>query len=127
MKVIDVEDLYNTDRDVNCPNGGFKSTRLLLESDGMGYTVTSTLVHKGPPQRWHYKNHKETCYCIEGYGILVDVATGSRHVIRPGMVYVLDKHDEHTFEAIRDTILICVFNPPLKGREVHKKDGSYGV
>ncbi len=137
MKIVKVDDLIGTDRDVDCPKGGFKSLRVLLESDGMGYTLTKTLIPSGKgPQRWHYKEHLETCFCISGVGILTasevvssngisQVAQVIKHKIVPGTVYVLDKHDDHTFEAIEDVVLICVFNPPLKGREVHKEDGSY--
>ncbi len=125
MKIIDFNDLYGTDREVDCPNGGFKSLRFLLEEDGMGYTMTRTSIPKGEPQRWHYKKHLETCYCIKGHGILINLATEEKFEIKPGVAYVLDKHDDHTFQALESVVLICVFNPPLKGREVHKKDGSY--
>ena len=125
MKIVDVTSLYGSDREVDCPKGGFKSLRVLLESDGMGFTMTKTLIPKGKPQFWHYKKHLEACFCIKGYGILKNMNTMEEHTIFPDKVYILDKHDPHTFQALRDTELICVFNPPLKGKEVHKKDGSY--
>lgn len=125
MKVINVIDLFDTDREVDCPKGGFKSLRFLLESDGMGYTLTKTYIPKGPPQFWHYKNHLETCFCIKGVGILKNLTDGKEYEIRPGIAYALDKNDPHTFHALEDTQLICVFNPPLTGREVHREDGSY--
>ncbi len=125
MKIVDVTKLHCTEREVDCPKGGFKSMRLLLEQDGMGYTLTKTYVPKGEPQFWHYKNHLETCFCIKGRGILKNLTTGEEHIIFPDMAYVLDKNDPHTFQALQDTELICVFNPPLSGREVHKEDGSY--
>lgn len=40
-------------------------------------------------------------------------------------MYALDKHDPHLFEAYEEVILICIFNPPLKGGEVHDKNGNY--
>lgn len=125
MKIVKVNDLRGTSRDVDCPKGGFKSIRMLLEEDGMGYTLTNTFIPKGPPQMWHYKSHLETCYCISGHGLLRDLTTGTVHEIVPGTAYILDKHDAHEFQAVEDTTLICVFNPPLKGREVHGADGSY--
>jgi L-ectoine synthase len=125
MKVIKVNSLYQTEREVDCPKGGFKSLRVLLEQDGMGYTVTKTIIPKGEPQFWHYKNHYETCFCIAGRGVLTNLANNTQYTIEPDSVYVLDRNDPHTFQAIEDTVLICVFNPPLKGREVHKSDGSY--
>jgi L-ectoine synthase len=45
----------------------------------------------------------------------------------PDTIYALDKNDRHQFEAVEDTILLSIFNPPVKGSEVHKKDGSYEV
>jgi L-ectoine synthase len=125
MIVVKTENLVGTDREVSCPNGGFVSRRVLLESDKMGYTLTETHIPKGTPQIWHYINHLESCYCVSGSGRLVDLSTGEIHRITPGTVYILNDHDRHEFTAIEDTILVCVFNPPLKGREVHNEDGSY--
>ncbi len=125
MKIVNVNDLFGTPREVDCPRGGFKSLRILLEEDNMGYTLTKTLIPKGEPQFWHYKNHLETCFCTEGSGILKNLITNEIFEIKPGIAYVLDKHDPHTFQAVEDTVLVCVFNPPLKGREIHKSDGSY--
>lgn len=125
MKVVNVNDIYGTDREVDCPNGGFKSLRILLEKDNMGFTLTKTLIPKGTPQRWHYLNHLEACYCIEGLGYITDLKNNKTYKISPDTVYVLDNHDEHEFVAAENTILICVFNPPLKGKEVHNKDGAY--
>ena len=127
MKIIDVAAISGTEREVACPKGGFVSNRILLESDGMGYTLTKTVIPVAGPQFWHYKAHLETCYCIAGIGQLIDLTTGEKHVIKPGIVYALNNHDPHTFEAFEECVLICVFNPPLKGREVHAADGSYGA
>lgn len=124
MKIIALNGLP-TERIVNCPSGGFISKRLLLESDGMGYTVTETTIPPMGPQFWHYKNHLETCLCISGTGILTCVSSGEKFSISPGIAYVLDRNDPHTFEAIEEVKLVCVFNPPLMGRETHQKDGSY--
>lgn len=125
MKVRTIKEISGTSRDVRCPSGGFRSLRLLLDRDGMGFSLHKTMIPKGPPQHWHYSNHLEACFCIAGFGILTDLATGERHAIVPDTIYVLDKHDDHTFEALEDTILISVFNPPVVGNEVHRADGSY--
>ena len=123
MKVIRTDELPQ-ERIVNCPKGGFTSNRILLNSDGMGYTMTKTIVNVGI-HHWHYKNHLESCYCVSGYGILTNKATGESYQIVPDSTYVLDNHEEHIFEAKTDVVLICVFNPPLTGREVHGEDNSY--
>lgn len=125
MKVLDAMKLHGTAREVKCPKGGFVSLRMLLKADGMGFTMTRTTIHPTKTwQRWHYKRHLEACYCIRGRGMLKD-ARGKRHAIKPGVFYALDKHDQHWFKAHDTVVLICTFNPPLKGAEVHQADGSY--
>lgn len=127
MKVINLNEIENTERQVSCPKGEFVSNRFLLECDGMGYTITKTIIPKGAKAMWHYKNHLESCYCIKGWGRVKAEGEDYYHNIIPDSLYVLDKHDKHEFIALDDVELICVFNPPLKGKEVHKEDGSYEV
>ena len=118
-------------KQVHCPNKGFISHRYLLESDDMGFTMTRTVIPKGDKQYWHYAHHLEACYCISGHGLLSfstrtgPVTTHDVTDILPGVVYALDKNDPHHFQALEDTTLICVFNPPLKGNEVHNEEGHY--
>ncbi len=123
MKIIDAEKMMG--ESIQCPKGGFSSLRMLTEDNGMGYTICRTVIPPNNPQRWHYKNHLESCYCVSGSGILVDIALMRVYEILPAMLYVLDKHDEHIFMAKEEVILISVFNPPLRGDEVHQPDGSY--
>lgn len=126
MKVIAGDDLAGMGRVMEFTPGGFFSHRFLLEKDGMGYTVTRTVIPADGPQRWHYPNHLEACYCVAGEGELVDTTTGERHAIRPDTLYALDNHDEHTFEAIGGPVtLICVFSPALRGDEAHKNGHTY--
>jgi quercetin dioxygenase-like cupin family protein len=125
MKIIKASDLDGMGRKVTCPNDGFTSYRFLLEEDGMGYSMTKTVIPKGDPQHWHYKDHLESCYCVSGSGTITNLATGDSHEINPDTTYVLDKNDDHLFQAHETVTLICVFNPPLKGAEVHNLDGSY--
>jgi L-ectoine synthase len=124
MKIIGIHSLSGTERDVAFPTG-MRSVRALLARDGMGFSMHKTIIPKGIKHHWHYKHHLEACYCICGWGILTNLATGQQHMIREDMVYVLDKHDDHTFETLEDTVLISVFNPPCTGTEVHTEDGSY--
>jgi L-ectoine synthase len=100
--------------------GNGQSRRFLLESDGMGYTVTDTIVNAGSTSRLEYKNHLEACYCIEGAGAVVEL-DGTRHEIVPGTLYALDKHDAHDLIANPegDMRLVCMFTPALTGDEAH--------
>ena len=128
MKVINFLDVAGTEREVTCPKGGFISYRYLIKEDGMGFGLHRTVIPEGPAQRWHYKHHKEACYCIAGLGVITSEATGSRYTVKPGTCYVLDANDPHTFQSIHgDVVLISVFNPPCTGKEVHGKDGSYSI
>lgn len=104
---------------------GGTSIRLSNEADKMGFSVCKTLLPKGGPNMWHYKNHLESCYCISGHGELVNLATGERFKIIPGVMYSHDLHEPHTFEAFQDTVLISIFNPPLRGNESHDSEGNY--
>ena len=123
MQVKSIKDIEGTERDV--VGKGFRSLRLLLEKDGMGFSLHKTLIPKGKAWRWHYKHHLEACFCVQGRGVLTDLSTNISYEIEPDTIYVLDKHDAHTFQALEDVILISVFNPPVKGNEIHKEDGSY--
>lgn len=119
MKVIHGQDLEAAGRVVQYGPPGFTSHRFLLEEDGMGYSVTRTTVQPEGPQRWHYPQHLESCYCVSGRGLLVDLRTKEIHAIKPDTLYALDRHDDHTFEALEETTLICVFRPALQGPENH--------
>ncbi|MEA2166705.1 MAG: L-ectoine synthase [Solirubrobacteraceae bacterium] len=101
--------------------GNGLSRRFLLESDGMGYTVTDTIVTAGTTSRLEYKNHLEACYCIEGSGAVVEL-DGTRHEIVVGTLYALDKHDAHDLVADdhNDLRLVCMFTPALTGDEAHR-------
>lgn len=123
MKVIKQKQLINTDRDVNFKEG--KSLRYLIASDNMGFSLHKTIIPKGQKGFWHYKHHLESCFCVSGKGVLTNLETGNTFRINPNDCYVLDKNDNHCFEALEDVFLISVFNPPVEGNEIHEEDGSY--
>lgn len=118
MKVVDVSKL----KGVNFTGG--ISYRAINEPDDMGFSVCKTVIPIGGPYKWHYRNHVEACYCIKGDALIIDCKTKKATRIRPDMVYTV-KHDEHEFIAIEDTVLISVFNPPLRGDESHDESGNY--
>ena len=106
----------------------FESRRLMTAADGVGYSLHDTVVKEGTVQHLQYKNHIESNYCIEGAGEVEDVATGKVHPLRPGSLYVLDKHDKHIVRATKgDLRFICIFTPALTGHETHDADGSYSA
>ncbi len=123
MKVIIEGAIRGTVRDVECT--GCRSLRLLVADDGLGFSVHTTIIPAGPPIHWHYPEHLEACYCVDGYGILTSLATGEQWDIIPGTIYALDKHDDHLFEPVEHTVLISIFNPPCAGHETHNEKGEY--
>ncbi|MFH9015693.1 ectoine synthase [Streptomyces sp. NPDC017943] len=111
---------------VHCVDwGNGLSRRFLTESDGLGYTVTDTIVRAGTKSRLEYRRHLEACYCISGSGEVVDMA-GTSHPITPGTLYALDQHDAHWLIAgpHEDLRLVCMFTPALRGDERHNLDSS---
>lgn len=106
--------------------GNGLSRRFLTLRDGMGYTVTDTIVRAGTSSQLEYRNHLEACYCIAGSGAVIDSA-GDEHPIEVGTLYALDKHDPHVLVASphEDLRLVCVFTPALIGDETHDLTGEY--
>jgi ParB-like chromosome segregation protein Spo0J/mannose-6-phosphate isomerase-like protein (cupin superfamily) len=102
------------------------SHRIITKPDNMGFGFHKTVISPDAGRVFqHYKNHLESCYCVSGRAILTNADSGEEFEILPDSTYVLDKYDRHYFEAIEETTLLCVFNPPLTGPEVHDEDGSY--
>lgn len=122
MIVRNIEEILNSERDVFWGNG--QSRRFLIESDNMGYSVTDTVINAGTTSLLEYKNHLETCYCIEGEGEVRTAEDGKIYPIKPGTIYALDKNDKHYLTAHSTMRLVCVFLPALKGHESHNLSNS---
>ncbi|MEJ2087898.1 MAG: ectoine synthase [Gammaproteobacteria bacterium] len=123
MIVRTLKDARETERRVVTDN--WESVRLLLKSDGMGFSFHITKIYPGTINEMHYHNHLEAVFCLSGRGKLKDLASGREHTIEPGVIYALDKHDAHVLTASDELTLACVFNPPLNGKEVHNEAGAY--
>jgi L-ectoine synthase len=120
-----MKDAIGTERDVRTPS--WRSVRLLLADDDMGFSFHITTVDAGQTLEMQYTNHLESVYCIEGTGTIEDLDRSACHAIEPGVVYALDRHDRHRLRATTTLVLACVFNPPVRGQEVHDANGSYPV
>lgn len=123
MIVRRLQDLRGTEREVRANT--WVSRRLLLRDDGMGFSLHDTTILAGTETRMCYRNHLEAVYCVGGKGSIEVVATGEVFPITDGTAYALDKHDEHILRAETELRMVCVFNPPLAGREVHDETGAY--
>ena len=123
MIVKRLEDITGTDQEVDA--GNWTSRRFLLRRDGMGFSMHDTVIRAGTETFIWYANHLEAVYCVEGEGEVELVATGEVFPIRPGTLYALDRHETHLLRGHTDMRMVCVFNPPLTGKEVHDTDGVY--
>ena len=106
-------------------SNNWESVRLLLESDGMGFSLHITTIHAGTTTPMWYRHHLEAVLCIAGEGEVQTLDSDKVYPIKPGTVYALDRHDKHVLRAKSAMRMVCVFNPPLKGKEVHDSSGAY--
>ncbi|WP_144460983.1 ectoine synthase [Siminovitchia fortis] len=123
MIVRTLEEVIGTENEVKADT--WASRRLLLKDDNMGFSYHDTIIYAGTETHIWYKNHLEAVYCVGGEGEIETVSDGKVYPIKDGTMYALDKNDEHYLRATKDMRMICVFNPPLTGRETHDKDGVY--
>ncbi len=125
MIVRTKENIKGTKGEVHAEN--WSSWRFLHKQDGMGVTLTDAILEAGLDQVFWYQNHLEAVYCLEGEGILEDIATARRYEIKPGTLYALDKHDQHRLKVTTRMRVICTFFPALVGGEIHNAEGSYPI
>ncbi|MYT39645.1 L-ectoine synthase [Streptomyces sp. SID8356] len=125
MIVRSFKDIENTDRHVRSRSGTWESKRIVLAREGVGFSLHETTVYAGTETSMWYANHIEAVLCVEGESELTNDETGETHVITPGTMYLLDGHEKHTLRPRTDSRFVCVFNPPVTGREDHDADGVY--
>lgn len=123
MIVRTLDEIQSTERNVEAPT--FTSRRLLLSKDGMGFSFHDTVLYAGSVTYIWYKHHLEAVYCIEGEGQVEVIPDGPLIEIRPGTMYALNGHEKHYLRATTDLRMMCVFTPPLTGKEVHDEQGVY--
>jgi len=125
MRVVQLNDLNNTDRDVTSET--WRSRRMVLAKEGVGFSFHDTVIYAGTTSTFHYQNHVEAVYCVQGSGTLTNEETGETFPLRDGTMYLLDGNEKHTVQADSELRMACVFNPPVTGREVHDENGVYPV
>lgn len=124
MIVKTMKEIVGSECDISWGNG--QSRRFLLEKDGMGFSLTNTLVKAGTESLLQYKNHVEACYCIQGDGE-IELMNGEVYPIEVGTMYAPNAHDKHYLRGgTSDMHLICVFLPALTGKEAHNVDSDEG-
>lgn len=127
MIVTKLKDVLGTKHDVKAKT--WNSRRLVLADAKMGFSVHDTIIKAGTSTDIWYQNHLESVYCIQGAGEVELVDSKEVFRIEEGTIYSLDKNDQHILRADpgQDMRMVCVFNPPLTGEEVHDENGVYPI
>ena len=125
MIVRTTKEITDTERDVEAENGNWRSKRIVLGGDKVGFSFHETTIKAGSVNEFHYANHVEAVWLVEGTGTLTDRETGEVYPLGPGTMYLLDGNERHTVTADTELRMLCVFNPPVVGTETHDENGVY--
>ncbi|MDH6195129.1 L-ectoine synthase [Mycobacterium frederiksbergense] len=123
MIVRTTAEITGTDHDV--ADGTWRSKRIILAGDGVGFSFHETTIDAGSINEFHYQHHVEAVWVVEGTGTLTNLETGQQHPLGPGTMYLLNGHERHRVTCAEQLRMLCVFNPPVTGREVHDENGVY--
>ena len=122
MIVKRLEDVVDTKGDAH--GDKWHSLRLLYEEDGMGVTLTDSILEAGFEMVLWHKNHFEACYCLEGEGTVEELENGRVHEVQAGTLYAMNDHDRHRIRAKTRMRIVCTYFPALTGDETDDADGS---
>ncbi|GAA1462805.1 ectoine synthase [Williamsia maris] len=125
MIVRTTTEITDTDRDIVSENGNWRSKRIILGGDKVGFSLHETVIKAGSVNEFHYANHVEAVWLISGEGTLLDRETGQEYPLGPDSMYLLNGHERHTVTAKTELRMYCVFNPPVVGNETHDENGVY--
>lgn len=123
MIVRTTQGITGTERDVATKD--WRSKRIVLADDGVGFSFHETTINAKSVSEFHYRYHVEAVWVVEGSGTLTDRETGEEFPLRPGTMYLLNGHERHRVTCHEQLRMICVFNPPVTGQEVHDETGAY--
>ena len=119
-----LKELAGTPRQKVLCEGKTVSTRMLAKGDGLGFSLSDVRLAPGMDFTLWYKHHWEANVVLAGRGRVEDLTTGQSWVMEPGMMYCVGPRDRHAMHAQEDLHLLSVFNPPLRGDEIHDADGT---
>ncbi|ABK76021.1 ectoine synthase [Mycolicibacterium smegmatis] len=123
MIVRTTDEITGTDRDVSV--GTWRSKRIILADDKVGFSFHETTIESNSVNEYRYEHHVEAVWVIEGTGTLTDLETGVEYPLAPGTMYLLNGHERHRVTCDQQLRMLCVFNPPVTGQEVHDETGAY--
>jgi L-ectoine synthase len=115
MFIRSVREILGTERDV--VGEGWTSRRLILARDGLPYSLHETVAAAHTTLRFAYRGHRETVYGICGAGTIANLATGEVRPLEPGTLYTAGIGEDHRVSTQSKMKFLCVFDPPLAGRE----------
>jgi len=121
--VRSTDEITGTERDV--AGTGWRSKRIVLGGDGVGFSFHETTIEAGTEHLFHYQHHVEAVWLVEGEGSLTDLDNDVVYELGPGSMYLLNGHERHRLVARTRMRMMCVFNPPVTGQEVHDSNGVY--
>lgn len=118
MIVIDAMQTHGSEREVK--RDDLSSMLLLLKADGLGFTVTRTMIHPAKDfEPFHDKDHVQAYYCIRGNGTVKD-SRGNEHKIKPGFFFAAEKAEKHWIKAKDTLVLLCTISPAIAANEMQK-------
>jgi L-ectoine synthase len=123
MIVRSLEEVEDTEDDIKTEN--WRSKRIMLARERLGFSVHETTLYAGTVNDFWYANHIEAVFITQGEGEVTNRETGETYQLKPGTIYVLNNHDKHQVRPKTEIKCVCVFNPPVTGREVHDEHGVY--
>nr|AMY57940.1 L-ectoine synthase C subunit [Streptomyces sp. WS107] len=125
MIVRSFKEIEGTDRHVKAASGTSESPRIVLAPEKVGFSVHETILYAGTETSMWYAHHIEAVVCVDREAELTDRETGKTYTITPPTMYLLNGHERHTLKVKEDPRCICVFPPPVTGREDHDENGVY--
>lgn len=123
MIVRTLDEITDTDADIKTEN--WRSKRIVLAKENVGFSVHETTLYAGTVNQFWYANHIEAVFVVAGEGEITELDNGTTHQLAPGSLYLLNDHDKHEVRPRTEMRVVCVFNPPVTGREVHDENGVY--
>ncbi|MER5671534.1 ectoine synthase [Pseudonocardia alni] len=125
MIVRTIDEITDTERDVISEDQQWRSKRIVLANDKVGFSVHETTLKAGTVNDFWYANHIEAVFITSGEGELYDKDNDITYQLKPGSIYVLNGNEKHQLRPKTEIVCVCVFNPPVTGREVHDENGVY--
>lgn len=126
MLIRSFKDVEAAGRVISISHGLSSAVRVLLKSDGLGFSLSEARCGANNASKLWYKNHWEANYVRAGKGRLLNRTTGQSWDLYPGVLYCVGPNDQHSVINSDDPLrIISVFNPPIEGDETHDEDGAY--